>query len=416
MTYGLTKGIADQSGAADAYKNASSVTESVSGEDAMKHFQDNYVPQEGGPATAQEFALQNPESMAGLTSDRKASYSMGGKQFDQAPTDSQKTAAGLRGSQEYYASTGNTEEAARIGRQAQQSRLGEQSITAGDRAERKAELNEQELQKFHGVMQSFQNPETAAKYIIDAYSKNLGAYGQGEHKDQSIQFEASPDGGGKAWTVDASGKATSAPQVFNKDQIIKEAQSAYWRNTDPAGYAKAAEAQAARAAERQVDFADKVSLEKVKGEIRSGLEDVKAQGRIDVNAAKPAGSGRGSAGLDSASKGAKFDIDGEGNRVILYRNGSMVYPKDADGNVIKIKAGTDLDQKYTRDITKIYASKNGMAPDDPVAAAKDLTQRTKTGAAPASVAQTANQIKADMKAGKITREAAITQLQAIGYK
>jgi len=42
------------------------ITEQASGGEAMKHFQDNYVPQEGGPESAQEYLMQNPETAAAI--------------------------------------------------------------------------------------------------------------------------------------------------------------------------------------------------------------------------------------------------------------------------------------------------------------------------------------------------------------
>lgn len=97
------------------------------------------------------------------------------------------------------------------------------------------------------------------------------------------------------------------------------------------------------------------------------------------------GSGGGKPGDNS--KGAKFDVDGEGNRVILYRDGTMVYPKDNAGNPVKIKAGTNEDQKFVRNLVA-GAEKNRFpeAGENPVDRAKDLARQTKTGAVPAQQA------------------------------
>lgn len=132
---------------------------------------------------------------------------------------------------------------------------------------------------------------------------------------------------------------------------------------------------------KKFEFAAKreeaVALERAKGEERQKLEEVKTAGRIEVNAKRPAGlSSRAGGGGGDASKGAKFDQDADGNRVIIYRNGQMVYPKDADGNPVKIKIGTDEDQKFTRKLVNTWASKDITPPSDPVAKAQELTQRT----------------------------------------
>lgn len=90
---------------------------------------------------------------------------------------------------------------------------------------------------------------------------------------------------------------------------------------------------------------------------------------------RTAAGGVGGAGGD-ASKGAKYDVDGDGFRVILYRDGTMVYPKDAKGNAVKIRAGTDQDQKFVRDLAKTFAGKSLVPPEDPVAAARDIAAAT----------------------------------------
>ncbi len=66
---------------ADAAESTPTVTEQASGDQALQHFQDNYVPQEGRPETAQEFLLQNPEVLAAV-SKQKAGFNVGDKNFD----------------------------------------------------------------------------------------------------------------------------------------------------------------------------------------------------------------------------------------------------------------------------------------------------------------------------------------------
>jgi hypothetical protein len=380
LTYGITKGLVDQSRAADAYAANTSVTENASGDESMKNFQSNYVPQEGGPATASEYLLQNPNVLSGMSPERKASYSMGGATQAEPFTDSQKIAAGQRGVQQYYAADGQADKASQLGLDASRARVGELAVNAGERNERKALSDEEALKKFHDIMKKMEDPKQAADYIIDAYSKNLGTYGEGEHKDRKIKFEPTKDGGGKAWAVDADGKAVTEPQVFTKEQIVKEAQSNFWRTTDPAGYAKAQEDQAARRALKEEDWANRVELAQIQGGIQSGLIDKRI-------AARTAGGGGGRPGAvgGDASKGAKFDVDSEGHRVILYRDGTMVYPKDKAGKDVKMKAGTDQDQKFTRDLVKVFAGKEMIPPENPVAKAEELTKKTRPAPAAASV-------------------------------
>lgn len=90
--------------------------------------------------------------------------------------------------------------------------------------------------------------------------------------------------------------------------------------------------------------------------------------------------GRGATGGGGSTSGvgAKFDVDGEGNRVILYRDGTMVYPKDERGNPVKIKAGTNEDQKFVRNMV-IAGEKNRFpsSKEDPVARAFDMANKTK---------------------------------------
>ena len=99
-------------------------------------------------------------------------------------------------------------------------------------------------------------------------------------------------------------------------------------------------------------------------------------------------SGGGGAG-GANSKGAKYDVDGDGNRVILYRDGTMVYPKDAAGNPVKIKAGTNEDQKFVRKLVE-GAERNRFTTDaneTAVQRAKRLAGETQVGGAAPAVPQ-----------------------------
>ena len=95
--------------------------------------------------------------------------------------------------------------------------------------------------------------------------------------------------------------------------------------------------------------------------------------------------GGGGGGSSDPSKGAKFDTDGDGNRVIVYRDGSMVYPKDSSGAPIKFRAGTDQDTKFVRGLVTV-AERNRI-PDmneNPVERAKQLAEETKKKPAPSA--------------------------------
>lgn len=98
-----------------AAAKANAVTESVSGDAALKNFQDNYVPQEGGPATAAEYLLQNPEILQAMSSDRKASFDVGGDKFDsRAVAQSQADARNTQAMSDVYAKNGRPEDAQRL--------------------------------------------------------------------------------------------------------------------------------------------------------------------------------------------------------------------------------------------------------------------------------------------------------------
>lgn len=125
----------------------------------------------------------------------------------------------------------------------------------------------------------------------------------------------------------------------------------------------------ANAAERRA-----AALEEVSG-ARAGLYNVQAE----AGGFRPSSGGGGGGGAGDASKGAKYDVDGEGNRVIVYRDGTMVYPKDAAGNPVKFKVGSDQDQKFIRKIVGDESKKNPVAQKDPVAYARDLAARTGGG-------------------------------------
>jgi hypothetical protein len=101
--------------AAQAYKDATQVTDATaSGDEALNNFRSNYVPQEGGPATADEYMQQNPASFEGLST-RKGSYRMGGQEQETAFTPQQKRVVGLQAMADHYSARGNDEQALRYG-------------------------------------------------------------------------------------------------------------------------------------------------------------------------------------------------------------------------------------------------------------------------------------------------------------
>lgn len=138
------------------------------------------------------------------------------------------------------------------------------------------------------------------------------------------------------------------------------------------------------------------------GNITGITADGKAR-RIEGAKGRTKGSsGAGGVAGGANSKGAKFDVDGEGNRVILYRDGTMVYPKDSAGNPVKIKAGTNEDQKFVRNLVA-GAEKNRFpeAGENPVDRAKDLARQTKTGTLPAQPATATARIRFDANGNQI---------------
>jgi hypothetical protein len=154
--------------------------------------------------------------------------------------------------------------------------------------------------------------------------------------------------------VDADGKAVSEPQVFTKDQIVKEAQSNFWRTTDPAGYAKAQEAQAerralkqdaleARATERAQNFTDNVALAHIKGGIQSSLEDKRIGGRIELQDNGGAGNG-----LNSRLQREKND---EKNTLQHIKEAADVYSlPDLMGKPV---VNVDIKSAYTRAVRNL---------------------------------------------------------------
>lgn len=112
---------------------SNTVTESASGDQAIQNFQDNYVPQEGGPATAQEYLLQNPDILQSMSPERKASFDVGGDKY--GTKDAAQRRAGDLNTQaqaDVYSKYGRPEAAQRLRLQAMQTRGAEQQQADSD--------------------------------------------------------------------------------------------------------------------------------------------------------------------------------------------------------------------------------------------------------------------------------------------
>ena len=130
--YSITNGVRERSALSDA-ASSNSVTESVSGDDAAKHFEANYVPQEGGPATAADYLKQNPDIAATLSPDRKQSFDVGSDSFN-TRGEAQRNAGekNTRAMADVYSQFGKPEEAQRLRQQAIQTRGLEQNQADSD--------------------------------------------------------------------------------------------------------------------------------------------------------------------------------------------------------------------------------------------------------------------------------------------
>ena len=116
-----------------AASKSNTVTESVSGDAALKNFQENYVPQEGGPATAAEYLQQNPDILQAMSPDRKASFAVGGDSFDsRTAAQSQASARNTQAMTDVLSKYGRPEEAQRLRLQAMQMRSLEQKQNDDD--------------------------------------------------------------------------------------------------------------------------------------------------------------------------------------------------------------------------------------------------------------------------------------------
>jgi tetratricopeptide (TPR) repeat protein len=123
---------------------ANRATESMSGNDAAAVFNKQYVPQDGGPATAAEYLQQNPGVAAALSPDRQAGYVVGKDSFDnRASAKAKANGLNVQGMADVMALNGKPEEAMRLQQQARQGDLTELQIKGAERGEREAAVEEE---------------------------------------------------------------------------------------------------------------------------------------------------------------------------------------------------------------------------------------------------------------------------------
>ena len=407
QTYGLANAIKDKWGAADAAESATAVTEDNSGAESDARLRAGYVPGEvkdangnvvmgedgkpiTNPATYDEFKSKT----AGLSDYTAPKYTMNGQTQATQFTPEQKQTASLSAMRDYYAKSGNADKVMEMDQTIRRNKyMDSQDQLAGLQIGQAKRAEDQRLKLDNEIAEIRGNPQKQAEMIKAAFNANQGRFGEGEYKDATIAYELDGSGGGRVYKTDANGKPIGKPMAFNAQQLESMAIDTHWRNTDPIGYAKATEERAARAAEKERLYAEKALDREDRFKIAQMSNDTTLKA-ANIRAANHGG------GLSSAdpSRGAKFDTDGDGNRVILYRDGTMTYPKGADGNPVKFKAGTDQDTKFVRGIVQ-QAEKNripGMD-EDSVARAQDLARKTKglpasTPSSPAGMPPGAKQI------------------------
>lgn len=110
-------------------------TEGLSGQDTLAKFNENYVAQEGGPATAAEYLQQHPELAPAFADTRKADWTLNGKTQDKQFGDGEIEAARSRASADVYAKAGKFKEASTLRRDAAQMGLTEMQLKAAQREE-----------------------------------------------------------------------------------------------------------------------------------------------------------------------------------------------------------------------------------------------------------------------------------------
>lgn len=173
-----------------AASQSNSMVEEMTGDQALQQFQDNYVPQEGGADSAQEFLLQNPDLLKDL-SGRKGGFSVGGETFEskQAAQDRVNT-LNSQAMAKVYAKWGRPEEAQRLRMLAAQTRGVEQKQADDD--ELRGALSDGRL----SVRNAVPTRNEAVRSSTGTGADITGASGSPEH--QSIPAEgarqAQPEG------------------------------------------------------------------------------------------------------------------------------------------------------------------------------------------------------------------------------
>ena len=408
QTYGMANTIKDKWGAGNAAESATAVTEDNSGAESDARLRAGYVPGEvkdangntvmgedgkpiTNPASYDEFKA-NTQGLADYTAPK---FTMNGQTQATQFTPEQKQTASLSAMRDYYAKSGNVDKVMEIDHTTRRNRyMDNQDQIAGLQLGEAKRVEQQRMKLDSDIADIRSNPQKQAEMIKAAFNANQGRFGEGDYKDASIDYKLNTDGsGGQVWKIDAKGNPIGKPTSFTTQQLEAMAVDTHWRTADPISYAKATEERAARAAEKERLYAEKALDREDRFKIAQMGNDTTLKA-ANIRAANHGG------GLSSAdpSKGAKFDTDGDGNRVILYRDGTMTYPKGADGNPVKFKAGTDQDTKFVRGIVQ-QAEKNRIPvmDEDSVARAQDLARKTKglpasTPSSPAGIPPGAKQI------------------------
>lgn len=245
---------------------------------------------------------------------------------------------------------------------------------------------------------------TAIDSMAGKYNQNGGAFNDGN----TVEFTSSLANGGRGGVLIGADGTKTQFQMTRQQLADKYMQGVLMQmeHANPTLFmASIKAAKDARAKQAELDKPEYISLgDGMMGDKRTGkttgtptVKPVSVPAGSVLALAQPDGSykqvvvnpktyapaGHGALGGD-ASKGAKFDKDADGNRVILYRDGTQVYPKDSDGNPVKIKVGTDEDQKFVRQL--VISGEKHRYPredEDSVVRAQELAQKTKSNGAQA---------------------------------
>lgn len=224
--------------------------------------------------------------------------------------------------------------------------------------------------------------DTAIDSMAGEYNQNGGAFNDGN----TVEFTQMLSNGGRGGVLIGSDGTKTQFQMTRQQLADKYMQGVMMKmkHANPKLFMESIKAaEDAKAEQSKQDQLDKKPIIVPAGGAMATRQPDGSYKSTIVNPKTYAPAGHGALGGD-ASKGAKFDKDGEGNRVILYRDGTQVYPKDSNGNPVKIKVGTDEDQKFVRQLV-ISGEKNRYPEkdEDSIARAQELAQKTKSNGAQA---------------------------------